>query len=289
MKKPSKFSSRYTRHRRSRTLRRNAIIAGSVLALLLLFLVPYLYGKINEYRDNNGNFDQVVRSDAGSTGARSSTAPTGTSSPETAAPATDATRPESTTSPAATTAPADTTTPATLPDDLKAAGYTLSNGTDIRILYVSEPGGVRYYGAEEGEGQYTFDLSPEGDQILLNEVQEQNLIIIGPDLVAEDHSFDSFNHEDGRTLSRQDYKGGDFVWMRNARFLTGDIILFESQVSNEWDREYIRYYDRNQEIYRLINGTWANSARLIERTVGGYQVQLDDRLVIITPDLEVAE
>lgn len=268
-------------------MRRNAIIAGILLALFLLFFVPYLYGKISEYRDNGG-FDRVVRSNGGST-----TGGVGTGTLQTGTPETTTAKPQTTpaaTAPAATTAEPATTTPATQPDGLQAAGYTLSNGTDIRILFTSQPdGSVRYYGAEEGEGQYTFDLSPDADQILINETAEQNLIIIGRDLVAEDHSFNSFNHEDGRTLSRQDHKGGGFVWMRNARFFTEDIILFESQVSNEWDREYIRYYDRDREIYRLIGGTWAESARLIGRTVGGYEVRLDDRQVIITPELEVRE
>lgn len=282
MKKPSKFSSKYTRHRRSRTTKRIALMGSIVLALAMLFLVPYLYGKINQYRDNGG-FDQVVRSNTGPERTDANTK--GKTSPDTAAAETRT--PDATQS--ATTAQ-ETTPEATQPDGLQAAGYTLTTGTDIRILFVTESdGSVRYYGAEEGEGEYTFDLSPEGDQILINETAEQNLIIIGPDMVAEDHSFNAFNHEDGRRLSRQDYKGGDFVWMRNARFFTEDIILFESQVSNEWDREYIRYYDKNREIYRLINGTWAESARLIGRTVGGFEVRLDDRQVLITPDLEVME
>ncbi len=287
MKKPSKFSSKYTRHRRSRTVRRNAIIAGSVLVLMLLFLVPYLYGKVNEYRDNNGRFDAVVR--PGSDTTQGGSKPPATTTPQTTAGATDATEPGTdTTIPESTTTPESTTPASTLPEGLQAAGFKLTNGTDIRILFVADPDGkVRFYGAEEGEGAYTWDISPKGDEILINETLAQNLYIIGPDLVAEDHSFNTFNHESRGSLSRTDYIGGNFVWMRNAKFFTDNLILFESQVTNEWEREYIRYYDRDKEIYRLVNGTWAQAAELIERVPGGYQATLDGNPVLITPELEV--
>lgn len=260
MKKPSIYSDRYNKAKKKHRLRRNLWLFLASLALFLLFFLPYLDGKVKEFQAAGGKFPQTAQT----------TIPTGT---------------KPATTPAQTAPPL--TSVQTKPQPL-TADHPLSDGSVIAIRYEKTEQGIRYLGAAGPAGSFSFDLSPDQSRLLINETSTQTLTLYGQDLAAEDHSFNTYRHSQKGQLKRTDYIQKDgFVWMRNARFLTNDLILFESQVALALKPFYVWSYDLKDKKFQLVSGTRAEDLELMERTQDGYRVRLDAVTKLVTPELKV--
>lgn len=212
--------------------------------------------------------------------------PEPTTQPLVTQPGEAATTPPATTPPA-TTAPAATTTP--VPPGPLTAGYTLTNGSTITITYEQpSPGETKFLSVSGADGEYSWDISPSGKLLLLNETLDQNLVLIGSDLKAKDRSFNTYNYGGTGNLRRDVYNKRDgFIWMRRAKFFTEDLILFESQVALAMKPMYIWSYIPSTNKYKLVDGTRSTVAQLGRLTDAGFEVTLDGKPVHINTNLEV--
>lgn len=260
-------------------LRRAAALTLAVLFLFLLFFIPYLDGKVKEFQANGGRFLKDEPPVA------AATRPAATTTPVTA----PATRPAVTTATKPQTLPV--TTPVTVPPaPVRAALLVKLAGTrTASVSYETGPDGqVRFLGADSADSKISTDIAPGGDKILVSDRKTQNLLIIGQELTPADHSFNSFDYAGRGKVKRTTYnKKAGFVWLRNPRFLTDEIILFESQVSLAMRPVHIWAYQIPQHKFRLLEKTRSKDARLKDLTEAGRQVELDGKKRVITPALEV--
>lgn len=310
MKKPGIYSDKYGKTKRRLTSRRNLRLALAGLVLFLLFFLPYLNGKVKEFHAAGDTFPSQTVTKAA---AQSATQAGNTQVPATMEVTTPVTTPATTpvtqastapvtqpagstaaTQPAATpapvTAPAATAPPSTAaPAGPLSAGYTLTNGSAVIIQYEQmAPGETKFLSVSGADGQYTFDISPSGKLLLLNETADQNLILIGADLKAVDRSFNTYNYAGTGKLRRDVYnKRDNFIWMRNARFFTEDLILFESQVALAMKPMYIWSYVPSAHKFKLVEGTRSTTAQLVGLTPAGFEVKLDGKTVHLNENLEV--
>lgn len=302
MKRPGKYSDNYGKTKRRLTLRRNLRVALAALVLFLIFFVPYLNSKVKDFHANGDTFPSQtipVKSVA-----QTSTQPVNSVPPGTVPgtqtdqemltrPATQAATGAASTGPSASrpdkTQP-DTTTPPVNSGPLKA-DFKLTNGSAISVDYeVLAPGEVKFLGVTGAEGEFSWDVSPSGAQLLINETADQNLILIGADLKARDHSFNTYRYAGNGDLRRDVYnKRAGFIWMRNARFFTEDLILFESQVALAMKPLYIWSYIPSAHKYKLIEGTRSKLAQLEAIDAAGFKVSLDGKTVHISQNLEVVK
>ena len=283
MKKPGMYSDKYGKTKRRQILRRNLLLGLAALVLFLLFFIPYFGGKLYEFHANGDQFPSQtipVRSQAQAVTSAQSTTPSATQAQTAKTETTASTQPAQATT-TTTTAAAKTLT----------AGYSLTDGSGVIIQY-EEPkaGEIQFIGVTGAEGKYTYDISPSKSQLLINETRDQNLVIIGADLKAKDHSFNTYNYGGNGQLRRDVYNKRDgFIWMRSAKFFTEDLILFESQVALAMKPMYIWSYIPSTNKFKLVEGTRATTASLIGLTEAGYEVTLDDKTVHITRTLEVIQ
>lgn len=279
MKKPSIYSAKYTSARKWIRLRRTLILTLALLFLFLLFFIPYLDSKVKQFQANGGRFPQDALPVA------SATRPAATA-PSLTLPAAQ------TTKPAVTSArTAASTVPVTKPAAPERLTLTVEfSGTrTAQISYEKGTDGlVRFLGAQSADPRLAYDIAPDGRRILVTDKRSQNLLIIGQELKAADHSFNSFDYAGRGKVKRSTYtKKAGFVWLRNPRFLTGDIILFESQVSLAMKPVHIWAYNIKEERFGLLEKTRSKDARIKELAGEGRIVELDGKKRLITPALEV--
>lgn len=264
------YSRRYDRAKKKARRRRTLMLAAASLFLFLLFFLPYLDGKIREFKANGNQFSSQPSATAAD--------PT----PKTEDPVTGTTTPVPATKPAATTAAGPV---------IQTLTHELPEGTKVQIQYeVTGAQTIRYTSVEGDAAAFSYDISPDGTQVLINAQSDQSLVMFGPDRTPKDHSVNTYSHRDRGTLERAEtIRDADFLWMGNARFMTGEVILFESELSLAMDRTYIWYYNIPERIYKLISGTGSETTRLVRPAETGYEILIDGQPAVITPDLEVAE
>lgn len=273
MKKPSMFSARYGKAQKRARRRRALSVAGAAFVLFLLFFVPYLLDKLREYEANGYQFPERVVI----------TVPAATMPPAASAPVTSTTA--GTTTPVTSSAQTAGTSTTALPEQILI--HRLSGGELVSIRYQSPPQGIRYLEAQGPVGM-EWDIAPDGSKLLILDPMGQSLTVFGADLTGVDRSFDSYENRQLGTFRREDKAGVDgFVWMAGPKFLTAEIILYQSQLSRTMDDRYLWALTLPEARHRLISGTGAQTVELIERTAAGYRIRLDEREIIITADLVV--
>lgn len=320
MRKPGRYSHTKPMTKWQRNRKRNRWVAAAAAGLFLLFFIPYLNNKVAEFHANGDTFPSLTMTtkplaqavtipNSGTVTTPSGTS-TGASTQGTQPFATEpitqpvTTQPSGTTTPPGTATPGATTPPAgtataestTTPGETKPvagetlkADYKLTTGSIIIISYEQpSPGETRFLSVTGADGECSWDISPSGNVLLLNETKDQNLVLIGADLKAVDRSFNTYNYAGTGNLRRDVYnKRDNFIWMRQAKFFTDDLILFESQVALAMKPMYIWSYIPSTNKYKLVDGTRSTTARLLTLTDAGFEVALDDKTVHINTSLEV--
>ena len=264
MKKPSIYSDRYRNVKKRVRLKRKIVLFLAALVLFLLFFIPYLGDKVKEFKANGNQFPGQGQT----TPLIRPTETGGTSKPATTATASSAEE-----------------------SNVLKTTHRLPNGGELSIEYeITDQGLVRYLGVQGDEATFTYHVSPKEGQLLINTLADQGLILYGPELKLEDRSINTYSHSEKGTLKREDYlKKSNFLWMGNARFMSEDVILFESHMSRALDKTYIWYYKITDGTYKLISGTGSETTKLIQSTDKGYEVEIDGEVQLITSDLKVAE
>lgn len=285
MKKSSIYSNRYGKSKKRVHLRRNLILILTTLVLFLLFFLPYLDGKVKEFKANGNQFPNQAAVSGHTTPSTVPTKEMGTTDGSTqglgAATNTKGEKTNTTNTPS--------TTGAQAAHELSLT-HRLPDGGDLRIDYEQSNGTIRYLDVVGEEGAYTFDISPKEDQVLINASADQSLIVYDEKLKAVDHSVNTYNHSRKGALWRSVYsKKSDFVWMGNARFMSEKVILFESQMSRTLDKTYIWYYRIPDRSYGLISGTGSETTKLLKPVEKGFEIQLDGEILLITPELKVGK
>lgn len=273
MKKPSIYSDRYRNVKKRVRFRRKLIVILAALVLFLLFFVPYLNGKIKEFKANGNQFPNQAQ------GTSPLIRPTQTGGTN------QGTKTEET-SQATDSGPTSTQT-----EEPETLTHSLPQGGEVLIEFERiDQTSIRYLGVQGDEALFSFDISPKESQLLINAKSDQSLVLYGADLKPEDRSVNTYAHGDKGTLEREDYiKKPDFIWMGNPQFMTDDVILFESHMSRALDKTYIWYYKISEGIYKLISGTGSETTHLVGPAEGGYEVEIDGKLELITSNLQVAE
>lgn len=264
MKKPSIYSNRYRNVKKRVRLKRRLALLLAALVLFLLFFIPYLDNKVKEFKANGNQFP----SQGQTTPLIRPTETGGISKPT-------------------------TTTTVSSTEDSKVLWKThpLPNGDELIVQYeFDDQDKVHYLGVQGDEAAFTYHISPKEDQLLINTLADQGLILYGPELKPEDRSINTYSHSEKGTLKREDYiKKPNFLWMGNVRFMSEDVILFESHMSRALDKTYIWYYKIPDGTYKLISGTGSETTKLIQLTDQGYEVEIGGQIQLITSDLKVAE
>lgn len=274
MKKPSMYSARYGKAQKRARRRRALGLAGAALVLFLLFFVPYLLDKLREYEANGYQFPERVVI----------TIPTATTPAATAAPATTA--PAGTTAAVTGSAQTSGTAPAASQDQILI--HRLSGGQPVSIRYQASAQGIRYLDAQ-GPAGMDWDIAPDASKLLILDPAGQSLTVFGSELAGVDRSFNSYENSQLGTFQRKDKAGVDgFIWMTSPKFLTPEIILYQSQLSRTMDDLYLWALMLSEGRHRLISGTSAQTMEFIERTPAGYRIRLDEREVLVTDTLEVS-
>ncbi|PKK39421.1 hypothetical protein ABB02_01270 [Clostridiaceae bacterium JG1575] len=259
-KKPSMYSEHYLKGRRRRRRGQALLILGGFLLLFFLFFIPYYMDKVATYKAQGGRFEEKPPSLLTQAGAN-------------------------------TTVPKQTTpksVPQTKIDPTQQAKYKLQSGEEVTILFQKGEGGLRFRDVQ-GPKSFQYDISPEGKGLLINETRPQTLVLIGEDLLAKDVTMASFEFTEGEpTLQKDAIQKEGFIWMKEARFLSEDVIVFPSQLTRLEGMSFLWAYDRPSGKYQQIPGTKAQRIHLLERTTEGIRFSMDDEVKTLKETLEVA-
>lgn len=271
MKKSSIFSDAYNKDKKRRKQLRNLLLVLALAAVLLLFFIPYLLGKVSEYQANGGKFPSSLQTSGGGLGTTGG---------------------GNTMLSSGSVAGSDTTAPAlTAPvAPMEEAEYVLSTGDKIRVVFIEDGDGVSFSKAAGQEGKYYYDISPDQSKILINEKADSSLILINDEFAAEDNSLNEYTDSEGTTMTRQEYGSSpDFIWCAEAKFFSDEEIIFVSNLNSDNTKKAIWTFNLLSGNYRIIEDSQAQTIEFRGRSDKGFAVKLDETIKYIGSDLRLTE
>ncbi|GKU28663.1 hypothetical protein [Clostridium folliculivorans] len=172
-------------------------------------------------------------------------------------------------------------------DEDKYIEVTLGSGTVSKVFYDEVAGAKKYKYLDPIDGGVTFDISPSQSSILINEVNTQQLKVIGSDGQQKEITKASYVTKDGRTFSRESimkqYPG--YLWSVNGKFIDDNHVAYVSQLP--WFGvpdlySYIWIVDINSGEHKALMNTKAKSLTISNLAADGLHIKADDAEKVIT-------
>ncbi|MBK1813573.1 hypothetical protein JHL18_23425 [Clostridium sp. YIM B02505] len=171
-------------------------------------------------------------------------------------------------------------------DEDKYIEVTLASGTVSKVFYDEIEGTKKYKYLDPIDGGVTFDISPSQNAMLINEVNTQQMKVIGSDGQQKEITKASYVTKDGRTFSRESimkqYPG--YLWSVNAKFIDDKHVAYVSQLP--WFGvpdlyAYIWIVDINSGEHRAVMNIKAKNLTISNLAADGLHIKADDEEKII--------
>lgn len=172
-------------------------------------------------------------------------------------------------------------------DEDKYIEVTLGSGTVSKVFYDEVAGAKKYKYLDPIDGGVTFDISPSQNSMLINEVNTQQMKVIGSDGQQKEITKASYVTKDGRTFTREaimkQYPG--YLWSVNAKFIDDNHVAYVSQLP--WFGvpdlySYIWIVDINSGEHRSLMNIKAKNLTISNLAADGLHIKADDAEKIIT-------
>jgi hypothetical protein len=172
-------------------------------------------------------------------------------------------------------------------DEDKYIEVTLGSGTVSKVFYDEVSGTKKYKYLDPIDGGVTFDISPSQNSILINEVNTQQMKVIGSDGQQKEITKASYVTKDGRSFSREavmkQYPG--YLWSVNGKFIDDTHVAYVSQLP--WFGvpdlySYIWVIDINSGEHRSFMNIKAKNLTISNLAADGLHIKSDNEEKIIT-------
>ncbi|GFZ31827.1 hypothetical protein CSC2_23530 [Clostridium zeae] len=164
---------------------------------------------------------------------------------------------------------------------------TLGSGTVSKIFYDDVSGTKKYKYLDPIDSGVTFDISPSQNSMLINEVNTQQMKVIGSDGQQKEITKASYVTKDGRTFSREaimkQYPG--YLWSVNSKFIDDKHVAYVSQLP--WFGvpdlySYIWIVDINSGEHKALMNIKAKNLTISNLEADGLHIKADDTEKVIT-------